>query len=55
MKKSNKAKRSPYFDDCQICRAVKQAEDNGRGLNANELSAVFKKAKNQMNEGKKES
>lgn len=33
------------FDDCPICRAMKAADEQGRGLTESELREAFKKAK----------
>lgn len=35
-----------YFDDCAICRSMKEAENRGRDLTATELKQVFKEARN---------
>lgn len=48
MGKDKKVKSSDqdfYFDDCEICRAMKEAEDRGRGLTESELLESFRKAK----------
>lgn len=34
-----------YFDDCPICQAMKEAENQGGDLGAYELTKAFKKAK----------
>lgn len=34
-----------YFDDCPICRAMKEADEEGRSLTEPELKEPFKKAK----------
>jgi len=33
-----------FFDDCPICRAMKEAEDREKGLSLDELELVFKEA-----------
>lgn len=33
-----------YFDDCEICRAMKKAEDEGGELSLPELKEVFARA-----------
>lgn len=35
-----------YFDDCAICRSLKEAENRGRDLTATELKQTFKEAEN---------
>ncbi len=30
-----------FFDDCEICRAMKQAEEQGQDLSLEELKKVF--------------
>lgn len=35
-----------YFDDCHICRAMKEAEEKGRDLTESELLESFRKAEN---------
>ncbi len=36
-----------YFDDCAICNAMKEAENQGKNLSLKELKGAFKKAKEQ--------
>lgn len=36
-----------YFDDCPVCRAMKEAEEKGKNLNIVELAEAFGKAKKQ--------
>ena len=38
------AKNNFYFDDCEICRAMKKADENGQDLSLTELREVFAKA-----------
>lgn len=33
-----------YFDDCPVCRAMKEAEESGRSLSEEELKQLFKEA-----------
>ncbi len=32
-----------FFDDCEICKALKEADEEGRNLNEEELRQAFKK------------
>ncbi len=34
-----------YFDDCEICQAMKMADKEGHNLSEHDLLAAFKKAK----------
>jgi len=34
-----------FYDDCEICRAMKEAEKSGRDLTEDELIASFRKAR----------
>ena len=36
-----------YFDDCPVCRAMKEAEEKGKNLNMVEIAEAFGKAKKQ--------
>lgn len=36
-----------FFDDCPICRAVREAEKKGRDLTEAELKEAFQKAKDE--------
>lgn len=53
--KSNKIKKDTflvssndtYFDDCPICQAMKQAEEEGRALTEDETKEAFEKSKSQ--------
>ncbi len=33
----------PYFDNCEICKAMKEAEEQDKTLNEQELHQAFKK------------
>jgi len=39
--KKKSAKNNFYFDDCAICRAMKMADERGRGLSLGELKEAF--------------
>ena len=47
MGKKQKSKKSKwdYFDDCEICQAMKRASEVGKDLSAQELKEAFRKAK----------
>lgn len=48
MSKAKKVKFSDsdfYGDDCEICRAMKEAEERGRDLTESELLESFRKAR----------
>lgn len=34
-----------YFDDCPVCQAMKEAEENNRALTVLEVKEAFEKAK----------
>lgn len=36
-----------YFDDCAICRGMKETEEQGKNLSLEELRALFKKQNSQ--------
>ena len=36
-----------YYDDCPVCRAMKEAEEKGKELNMVEIAEAFGKAKKQ--------
>lgn len=36
-----------YYDDCPVCRAMKEAEKKGKNLNMVEIAEAFGKAKKQ--------
>lgn len=36
-----------YFDDCPVCKAMKEAEEKGKNLNMVEIAEAFGKAKKQ--------
>jgi len=40
----SKTKNNFYFDDCPICQAMKEADEQGRSLSEPELRAAFRKA-----------
>lgn len=44
-RKDNQTKNSTweYFDDCLICQAMKEADKQGRSLDAKELELAFAK------------
>lgn len=51
-KKSKRARKKVrrddfYFDDCAICRGMKEAEEQGKNLSLEELQALFKKQNSQ--------
>lgn len=37
--------KSEYFDDCEVCRAIRAAEERGVELSTHELLAAFQKQK----------
>ena len=39
-----KEKNSDYFDDCLICQGMKNAEEEGKNLNIEEMEELFRKA-----------
>jgi len=39
----------PYFDDCEICKAMKKAEEQGKNLNEHELRRAFKRQAKKQN------
>ncbi|MBI4600261.1 hypothetical protein HY732_05080 [Candidatus Uhrbacteria bacterium] len=41
----DKKDESFYFDDCDICKMTKQAEEEGRSLSKDELLGAFKEQK----------
>jgi hypothetical protein len=45
-------KKFEFYDDCPICRAMKKAEEEGRGLSEKELKKAFQEAndQNKLNE-----
>ncbi len=43
--KVNSSETDFYFDDCDICKAMKEAEEKGRDLTESELLESFRKAK----------
>ena len=54
MKNSPRGKKKTdweYFDDCDICKAMGQAEQQGRSLGERELKAAFQKANRKTNVG----
>lgn len=36
-----------YYDNCPVCRAMKEAEEKGKNLNMVEIAEAFGKAKKQ--------
>lgn len=47
MKKTLRKKKEEsweWFDDCEICKACKKADEHGQSLTVSELKAVFDKA-----------
>lgn len=57
MGKEQKRKKSSfdYFDDCEICNAMKKADEENRTLSLGELKHVFRKQNAKQNKQIKQS
>ena len=43
----SKKHKMEYFDDCPVCKAMKEADEQSRNLSLPEIKVAFKEAKDQ--------